>query len=364
MGTALTRDAAASGARRALSRSVARVRVTAWPILQCTLGACFAYLVAREVLGHQAPLFAAVSALVCLGVTQGQRLRRVVELASGVTIGVAIGDVVISQIGRGVWQLGLLVALGMVLAQALGGGQLVTAQAGLQGIFLVALPQADAGLSRWQDALVGGLTALLVAAALPGDPSGPVRLRAEALIDELAEVVREAAGAIRARDADAAATVLIRARGTQDELDRWSSALRDGEEISRISPLRRHRRHELANFRRELVGLDRAARNLRVALRRIAAALEQGEQMPAALGGVLEDLAAALGALRHEIGHANPHGLAATTLTALAARLDPAALCAGSLSATVVVAQLRSTVVDLLGATGVATEEARALLPR
>jgi hypothetical protein len=112
------------------------------------------------------------------------------------------------------------------------------------------------------------------------------------------------------------------------------------------------------------VGLDRATRNVRVALRRVAAALEQGEQMPEPVAGVLDDLAAALGALRLESGRAKPGGLAATTLTALAARLDPAALCADSLSATVVVAQLRSTVVDLLGATGVATEEARALLPR
>ena len=361
---AVTWNAARARVRGSVSRAVGRVRVAAWPIIQCTVGACVAWLVATEVLGHRVPIFAAVAAVVCLGVSQGQRLRRIVELAAGVTIGVAIGDVLISQIGRGWWQLGVVVAFGMVLAQALGGGPLISAQAGLQGIFLITLPQADGGLSRWQDALLGGLAALLVAAALPGDPAGPVRARAEALIDELADVVRQAAGAIRAHDAEAAEAALTRGRATQDEIDRWGAALRDGEEISRISPLRRHSRQELANFRRELVGLDRAARNLRVALRRIAAALEQGEQMPAALGGVLEDLAAVLGALRHEIGHANPHGLAATTLTALAARLDPAALCADSLSATVVVAQLRSTVVDLLGATGVATEEARALLPR
>jgi uncharacterized membrane protein YgaE (UPF0421/DUF939 family) len=338
--------------------------VTAWPVVQCTVGTCLAWLVATEGLGHQAPVFAAVAAVVCLGVTQGQRLRRVGELAAGVTIGVAMGDLLISQIGRGWWQLGVVVAFGMVLAQALGGGQLITAQAGLQGIFLIALPQPDAGLGRWQDALVGGLVALAVAAALPGDPAGPVRARAEALIGELADVVRQAADAIRTHDVEAAEAVLTRARGTQDEIDRWSSALRDGEEISRISPLRRHRRHELANYGRGLVGLDRAARNVRVALRRIAAALEQDEQMPESVADVLDDLAAALGALRHETGRADPDGPAATTLAALAARLDPAALCADSLSATVVVAQLRSTVVDLLGATGVATEEARALLPR
>jgi uncharacterized membrane protein YgaE (UPF0421/DUF939 family) len=358
--SSLARD----GLRRSAGRAVQRVRTTAWAVLQCTVGACLAWLAAGELLHHRAPVFAAVAAVVCLGVTQGQRLRRVVELAAGVTIGVALGDLLVSQIGRGWWQLGLVVGLGMVAAQALGGGQLITAQAGLQGIFLIALPQADGGLSRWQDALLGGAVALLVAAAMPGDPARPVRLRAESLIGRLEDVVRQAARAIREADVEAAEAALAEARGTQAEVDGWGTALGDGEEISRISPLRRRRRGELGTWRRELTGIDLAARNLRVALRRIAAELEHGNGMPAPVADVLEDLAAALGALRHETGRTRPDGLAATTLTALATRLDPDALCADSLSATVVVAQVRSTVVDLLGATGVATEEARALLPR
>jgi uncharacterized membrane protein YgaE (UPF0421/DUF939 family) len=362
--TASARRSARRSVRQGVDGALGRLRTTSWPILQCTVGACLAWLAGTELLLHRAPVFAAVAAVVCLGVSQGQRLRRVVELAVGVTIGVAVGDLLIHVIGRGWWQLGVVVALGMATAQALGGGNLVTAQAALQGVFLIALPQADAGLSRWQDALLGSGVALVVAVVLPGDPAGPVRGEAARYIADLADVVRQAAGAVRRHDVDAAVGALERARSTQDVIDRWDERLRDGEEISRISPLRRPRRGELANLRQELVGLDRATRNLRVALRRVAAALEQDEQLPVPIAGVLEDLAAALAALQYETGRARPDGLTATTLTALAARLDPAALCAGSLSATVVVAQVRSTVVDLLGATGVAPEEARALLPR
>jgi hypothetical protein len=50
-------------------------------------------------------------------------------------------------------------------------------------------------------------------------------------------------------------------------------------------------------------------------------------------------------------------------LTSLGRRLDPDALSA-SLSTTVVVAQLRSAVVDLLQVTGMTDVEARATLPR
>jgi uncharacterized membrane protein YgaE (UPF0421/DUF939 family) len=359
---------ARDGLRRSAGHAADRVRLTAWAIVQCVVGACLAWRAAEDLLGHRAPVFAAVAAVVCLGVTQGQRLRRVVELAAGVTIGVALGDLLIAQIGRGWWQLGLVVGLGMVIAQALGGGQLISAQAGLQGIFLIALPQADGGLSRWQDALLGGAVALLVAAALPGDPARQVRARAETLIGRLEDVVRQAARAIREADVgvavELAESALAEARGTQAEVDGWAAALREGDEVSRISPLRRRRREVLGTWRRELAGIDLAARNLRVALRRVAAELDHGAAMPAPVADVLEDLAAALGALRHETGRTRPDGVAATTLAALAARLDPDALCADSLSATVVVAQVRSTVVDLLGATGVAREEARALLPR
>lgn len=364
-GRVLPRDL--TGLRRAVrgggAAAALRIRWAAWSIVQCAIGASAAWLLARSLLGHPAPVFAGVAAMVCLGVG-GPRLRRVAELSLGVTIGVALGDVLVAQIGRGWWQLGLVVALGMVLAQLFGGGQLLTAQAGLQGIFLIALPQADAGLSRWLDALLGGLVALGVAAALPADPLRPVRPAAAALVAEFADVVRQAAAAIRRADADLAEDALHRARATQTLIDRWDAALRDGEEITRVSPLRRRRRADLARYRHALVGVDRAVRNLRVGIRRIAAELDRDEAIPAPIADVLVDLATALGALQHEFGQLDTDGVPAGALRALAARLDPDRLCAESLSSTVVVAQLRSAVVDLLTATGTDPNEARALLPR
>jgi hypothetical protein len=51
-------------------------------------------------------------------------------------------------------------------------------------------------------------------------------------------------------------------------------------------------------------------------------------------------------------------------LTGLAAQLDPQVLGARSMTATVVVAQLRSAVVDLLQVPGMSEPQARAVLPR
>jgi uncharacterized membrane protein YgaE (UPF0421/DUF939 family) len=342
--------------------SLARIRASAWSIGQCAIAAVLAWLVSASVLDHPRPFFAPVAALVCLGVSHAYRLRRIGELALGVSIGVGIADLLVREIGNGWWQIGLVIVLALAVAQFFGGGGLVTTQAGVQAIFLVALPQTPGGgLYRWEDALVGGAGALLVAAVLPGDPARVVRPQAQLLISELAAVAADAAHALREGEAVLADAALERARATQVDVERWTEALRGGEEIGRISPLRRRRRDDLTRYRQALVGVDRAARNLRVAIRRIAAVLDRGEQLPPALAGILQELATTLDRLEPEVGGESVE--AATALAALAARLDPQVLGAHTMSETVVVAQVRSVVVDLLGATGMDVTRARALLP-
>jgi uncharacterized membrane protein YgaE (UPF0421/DUF939 family) len=344
--------------------SAGRLQTTGWSIGQCAIGATLAWLIATSLLNHPRPFFAPVAAVVALGVTHSYRLRRVGELAIGVTIGVGIADVLVREIGNGWWQIGLVVVLAMSAAQLFGGGSLVTAQSAVQAIFLAALPQTpDGGLFRWEDALIGGACALLIAAALPPDPVPTVRHRAQLLISELAAVTADAATALRSGRAELADAALERARATQVDIERWSEAIRSGREISRISPLRRRSRDDLTRYGQALVGVDRAARNMRVAVRRIAAVLDRGDQLPPALADILDELSVILHKLEREVGGDHRQSQTVTALATLAARLDPEALGAHTMSETVVVAQVRSAVVDLLGATGMDLPHARALLP-
>ena len=64
-----------------------------WQILQ-TAAAGVAWLLAVLVLGHEQPVFASIAAVISLGMTVGERTRRVVELVLGVAFGVAIADFV------------------------------------------------------------------------------------------------------------------------------------------------------------------------------------------------------------------------------------------------------------------------------
>ena len=58
---------------------VARWKTKRWHIAQCAVAAAVAWLVASELLGHSVPVFAPIAAVVSLGTSYGQRLRRVVN---------------------------------------------------------------------------------------------------------------------------------------------------------------------------------------------------------------------------------------------------------------------------------------------
>jgi uncharacterized membrane protein YgaE (UPF0421/DUF939 family) len=368
---------------RRLRLGVGRIRSSWWSIGQSALGGALAWEGADRLLHHQGPIFAAIAAIVCLSISHLNRLRRVVELAIGVTIGVGLADLVVHQLGRGGWQLGLVVLLAMTVALLLDGGNLIVNQAALQAVFVTVLPPPPGGyVARWQDALFGGGVALVVAFALPADVRSSVRQACDHVVGTVADALRASADAARSGDADRAADALDRLRTTQPMLDRWRDAVRSGEEISRLSPLRARAGSEVVAHRRALGPTDRAVRNLRVALRRVVAAVEDQQayadsgaesvldagqhELPPALLDVLTDLAGAVhtlpGALRDPDGEGGRR--LTTALTGLAARLHPEDLGARSLSATVVVAQLRSAVVDLLQVTGLTEPQARAVLPR
>jgi uncharacterized membrane protein YgaE (UPF0421/DUF939 family) len=262
----------------------------------------------------------------------------------------------------------VVVAIGMAAAQLLDGGALLTSQAALQAVFVVALPAPAGGVvTRWEDAVVGGAVALAVAAVAPPDPRRPAVTEARELLATVSAVLSDTAEAVRTSDGALADAALDRIRRTQADVDQWDDAIRAGEEISRISPLRRHARPDLERYRLGLEAVDRATRNLRVAVRRVSYELDTGHPLPAPLAEVLDDLALALLLFRDELAlspkAAAVDGSATAALVNLAPRLDPQRLCADSLSATVVVAQLRSAVVDLLGAQGMTQERARGLLP-
>jgi uncharacterized membrane protein YgaE (UPF0421/DUF939 family) len=155
--------------------------------------------VATDLIGHQRPFFAPIAAVV--SPNGARRMRRAVELVVGVSVGVGVGDLLISVIGSGPWQIGLVVALAMTTAVWLDGGSLIATQAGSSAVLVATLlpPGGTGGLERCLDALVGGAIGILVVMLLPADPIAPVRSAVITILDELSASVRGVGTAISER---------------------------------------------------------------------------------------------------------------------------------------------------------------------
>jgi uncharacterized membrane protein YgaE (UPF0421/DUF939 family) len=341
---------------------LARLRLMGPPIGQCAVGAALAWLVAKDLLGHSRPFFAPIAVVVCIGVGLGQRLRRVVELVVGVSLGVGVGDLLVSWIGSGPWQIALVVALAMAAAVVLDRGSLIVLQAGSSAVLVATLlpPSGTGGLDRMLDALVGGLMGLAAVALLPASPSALARRHAMGMFEALVDALRRIAEAVEKSDSALAAKALEEARSSQTNVEEFQQALETSKEITTISPLHRHRRPRLEGYERAAVPLDHALRNTRVLARRAIVALDGSSPTPPWLPAALRALADAALLLRDDLAAGRSPEKAAAAIRAVASQ--PGAERWG-FSADVMVAQVRSIIVDLLQATGAERDDALAALP-
>ena len=352
--------------RREAHRRTRRLRERLFFIAQCGIAAGAAWVVAAHVLGHHVPFFAPVTAIICLGLSYGQRLRRVLELMVGVALGVLIGDLFVQGFGSGVWQLVVAVVVSMSAAALVGSGPLLSTQAGVQAAIvttLVATPET--AFSRWLDAVVGGSVALLAAVVAPSSPVRRPRREAAEAVGEIGDVLRDIVTGLRLpgeEGARASEAALERARATEEHFDGLRAAAAEGLAVARLSPLRRHHSSDLRAVLALVTPLDHCLRNLRVLARRAHAATWRDERVPTAYLRLLEAVADAADDLSREL-----HERAAPTLARaalyrvgeLSAVVDPDA----GLSAEVIRAQARSIIVDLLRLTGLTWDEAMEHLP-
>ncbi|QCB95111.1 hypothetical protein E5225_01945 [Cellulomonas shaoxiangyii] len=342
----------------------ARVRASWAFVLQASVAAGVAYAIGRYVFGHELPFFAPVSAWIALGFSRDRSVRRVAELAAGVAIGVAAGDLVVHVIGSGAWQMALVLFLSALLGRFLDAGPMLTTQAGVQAIVIVGLPSIPGAgpFSRWVDALIGGGVALAVALLTPTDPRRHPRRLARAAAEELAGVLQGVSRGLARRSGDDIGAALLTGRASQPALDEWRSAASSAAELARLAPAHRRHRPELERMVLTAVLLDRAMRNARVLARRARRTVADGHDAPA-LADALASTAGAVEELADALGTGAPPRAARERLLTVAASLDPHALAPGDWQVQSLVLLLRSLVVDLLEAADVPPAEARDALP-
>jgi uncharacterized membrane protein YgaE (UPF0421/DUF939 family) len=354
------RDAWQVGRRSARDR-VDRLRARSWFIAQSAIGAGLAWFVAGTLLHHPAPFLAPIAALIVLGQSYGQRVRRTLEVVVGVAIGVAVGDLFRVVFGVGWWQVTVVVLAAMVVALLLGAGQLMVTQAAAQGVVVTAIVAPHGPFDRWIDALIGSLIALVLTLVAPSKPLREPRRLAAAALRELADILDATFTAVTEGDRQAADEALAQARDTEQMLARLTEAVHEGVAAGSLS-VRRARHLAAANEVAQLtVPTDRAVRNLRVLVRRVEVAIWRGEPLSDDTRAGIQRLARACRSLADAVesrGQTESRPELAELAESLAATPGDR-----SMSDAVVCAILRSIVVDLLEVTGLSHDGARALMP-
>ncbi|MEO0023704.1 MAG: hypothetical protein RL196_145 [Actinomycetota bacterium] len=347
-----------------LRESTHRVAQSVAPILQITLGAMAAFSIAHFGLGHAMPVLSVTVTISALGFTRDARPRRVAETAIGMVTGILVSEFLLNLVGAGVWQIGLTLMLSLFIARFMSSSSAFALSAGIQSMLVFILIQpGELAFSKTIDALIGASIALVATALIPRDPRGLANSDAGKLFDTFLEVLNALKLALVQFDVKTADATLVKVRRTQPLVDNWRLSLDSAIAISRISPFLRKYRDELSGQVRLMRGMDLATRNLRVIVRRVDFLLRDTKPRPY-LGQLIEQIAE--GTLLLKMGLEEPERLleARELLLEVMHQLDPKRFgIADQLREASVLLLLRPLLIDLLCASGMAEEDARAELP-
>jgi len=347
-----------------LRESTRRVIESIAPALQITIGAVLAYSLAHYGLDHATPILALTVCITSLGFSRDARPRRIVQTAIGMVVGIAISDIALSLFGTGLVQIALVLLVVLLAARFISGSSAFALTAGIQAMLVQVLPVPDGGVFvRTIDGLIGGLLAIIVTALIPRDPRGLARTDANKLFDFFIESLDSLRLALRDVNIQVSDAALKKVRRSQPLIDNWKMSLDSAVAISRISPFLNKYRDELKGQVRLMRGMDLATRNLRVVIRRVDFLLKDGIAR-AYLADLCDQLHSAVSLMRE--GLSDPEALenAQQELVEIVRQLDPKRFgIADQIREASVLLLLRPLVVDLLCATGMSEDEARAELP-
>ncbi|MCX6496067.1 MAG: FUSC family protein [Rhodoluna sp.] len=344
--------------------SLSRVVESLAPAVQITIGALLAYSLAHYGLQHESPLLAITVCITSLGFSRDARPRRILQTAIGMVVGIAISEISIIYFGSGILQIALVLLTVLLLARLISASSAFAVTAAIQSMLVQILPAPDGGVFiRTFDGLIGGVMALIVTALIPRDPRGIARTDANKLFDFFIETLQDLRLALRDTNKSLSNQALKNARATQPLIDNWRMSLDSAISISRISPFLMKHKPELRKQRLLMRAMDLATRNLRVIVRRVNFLLKDDVARPY-LADLFEQLAEAVTNLREGLSDSEDLDLARAQLLEIIKQLDPKKFgIADQLREASVLLLLRPLLVDLLCATGMSEDDARAELP-
>ena len=350
--------------RWSFNESIRRVIESAPAVIQIVLAATASFAFTHLVLGHANPIFAVTVAITSLGFTRDARPRRILSTALGMIIGIALSEALLLLIGHGLWQTSIVLLIALTAARFINGSAAFALTVGIQAMLVYIMPAPEGGaFIRSLDGVIGGLTALLFTAIIPRDPRGLAIKDASKLFDIFLDSLDALKLAVRNVDVAIVDEALTRVRRSQPLVDNWRMSLDSAIAISRISPFLRKYRDELSGQVRLMRGMDLATRNLRVVVRRVDFLVRDGVARPY-LADLFEQISSATSLLSEGLESPDHLHEAQEQFVEIIHQLDPKKFgIADQIREASVLLLLRPLLVDLLCASGMSEDDARAELP-
>lgn len=346
--------------RRTVNQRLSALRFTWLRILQVSVAAGAAWLIATEVFNHPNPFFAPIAVVVVLGLAIERRGSRAYEVALGVALGIGVASLIVLVTGTGTWQLMLVLGLAMAVALLAGGGVMLVNQAAVSAVLVATLAAPDFAdsVDRFIDALIGGSVALAANAITPVDPVRLVRRHLEPLLTRLSGTLIDIADALDHSSHEEIAAAAERARSLDPAVREMMIAVEAGRETISLSPIRWRSRGRVDQLAAAAEPVDLMIRNTRVLARAAVRAIDLDEHIPEIATDSIRDLAAAVSSLDQHLGGVPRHSATRDTALKAAAAASAALEMTSNLAVSVIISQVRATATDLLIGLGMTREEA------
>ncbi|WP_246954937.1 FUSC family protein [Brachybacterium sp. Marseille-Q7125] len=371
-------DRARAAVRTWFWDGLGRGRNDALTVLRAALAAALAYFVSGLVWGHEHPFFSSIVAFIIIGFGIEKKMRKVVDMAFGVMVGVLLGELARGVIGSGTWQILVTILVAGMLARFIDSSVLFGFQVSIQSLLVMIMPvtpEMTPG-GRVLDALTGVSVAIIVHLLLSGDPRRLQSRAAKAFYRELEDCLASLALAARSGENAVARAALRALRNvSQKYTDQWKLANDVANEMATFSPSGLRHADDVGRLAHLLIGSDRAMRNMRMIARREVEFLEAvGGDAHSTLADALLAARDAVTELSNAVSHRDVDFTEARRrLRLFSSYLTPEMLLrndeglrpgrAGHFEGVTLTIQLRSLAIDLLQATGLTAAEAKRFLP-
>jgi uncharacterized membrane protein YgaE (UPF0421/DUF939 family) len=330
-------------------------------LIRLAVGTGASFYIASGVLGHRQAFFAPIAAVITL-IASGasRRLRTLLELVFGVATGVLVGELLILAIGRGPWQVALVVVLAVSVGTLVGLTGLALNQAATSSVLLAAvvpISGSDVAITRFSDALVGGVCGMAMVLLLPRNVVRDIDREVQRILTGLAAVLRKEAHALRDRDSQLADDSMADAERMSPMLTTLTATATNVSEVARISPIRWRQRAHVELYTSTVIDLDNAVRDARTMGRKISALLRHGEPVPEGLDIAIDALASAVEIFANDLSERDDFEEARRELVEAARMASVALPEAATMNSAAIAAQIRSLAADLMYASGYTRDE-------